>query len=248
MEPTALIALTELSSQLDQPDPGALHGRREHYRAVTAGAWDLEHRGGLCPPPSRRWAGVDLSRPVTRGFCALGLAAALTVGLVSGLGCAQASRMRLADPVPGNPRSLVWWCMTSAGAVRPPMVGIEISGDDSRTDQWILTERGVRCYRYNGRDLIAVGPPLPTTPTPADFEQTRRWLRHYLPQASPRRALPAREVAEAVSMARLVELLRTNWLDVLVAPPAQITPRRLVHELEAFPHGLAELLAASDAM
>jgi len=174
--------------------------------------------------------------------------------------------MRLAHGGPENSHGLAWWYVTFEDHVRAPIVGIEISADDSRTDQWMLTDRGVRCYRYQGSRLLAAGPPLSTVRAPEDLEQTRHWLLHYLPQAVPHRALPPdalkgpprdppstnRWVADALaappSMAQVVELLRTHWPDLLVDSPARMTAYEVAYEIEAFPHGLWELLAASEAL
>ena len=174
--------------------------------------------------------------------------------------------MRLAHGGQANPHGLAWWYVTFEDDVRAPIVGIEISAGDSQTDQWMLTDRGVRCYRYQGSRLTAAGPPLPTVPAPEDLEQTRDWLLRYLPQAVPHRAVPpdafggpprdpprtrrweAGALAAPPSMAQVVKLLRTHWPDLLVDPPAHLTPYEVAYEIEAFPHGVGELFAASKAL
>ena len=172
----------------------------------------------------------------------------MMAGLIGAAGCAQRSRMRLARTGAVDSHELAWWYATFSDGVRAPIIGIEIPKGGSETDQWILTDRGVRRFRYRSRALIAAGPPIPTTASPGDLEQTRGWLLHYLPAAAPRRALPRERVTQAASAAEFVELLRANWPDVLVDPPARLTPRKIAHEIEAFPHGIAELLAASETM
>ncbi|MFH0982270.1 MAG: hypothetical protein V2A79_12105 [Planctomycetota bacterium] len=152
--------------------------------------------------------------------------------------------MHLARSNAVKSHDLVWWYVIFDSGLRAPIVGIELSSRDSQTDQWILTERGVRCFRYQGTRLRAAGPPLPTVGVPEDREQARRWLLHYLPQVAPHRVLAPQAIAKARSMTELVGLFRARWPEAMVDPPARLTPYALADELEAFPHGLRELVAA----
>jgi len=142
-------------------------------------------------------------------------------------------------------RDLIWWCAVFDGDVRAPIVGIELNSSDRRTEQWLLTDRGVRRYRSEGTKVAAAaGPPLPTGALPEDLDQVRGWLTHYLPGVAPSHALPTQAVASAGGMADIVDLLDACWPDRRIDPPAGITPYEIASETESFPHGLAELLAA----
>lgn len=176
------------------------------------------------------------------------MAAGLMTWLIAGTGCAQPSQMRLARTPSTNPGELVWWNVTFASGVRAPIIGIEIPQRGSETDQWILADRGVRRFQYRGARLVAAGPPLSTVPSPDDLEQARGWLLHFLPVAAPPRTLPPREVADAASVNALLELLHRHWPDVLVEPPARLTPDKIAREIEAFPHGVLLLLKVSDEL
>ncbi|MCP4589413.1 MAG: hypothetical protein GY842_01585 [bacterium] len=160
-----------------------------------------------------------------------------------GPGCAQPSRMRLArSSAEITSDGPVWWCATFNAGVRPPIVGVEFA----QAEQWVLTARGVRCYRYRNGRLTATGPPIPTTAPPEDFAQTRSWLRLYLSRHAPTWRLPMETAAKLSSMDELVELLELHVSEYRIAPPSHLTSRELAAELEAFPLGLAELLAAAE--
>ena len=168
--------------------------------------------------------------------------------MLSGVGgCAAPGRLQVIGPVPQNGHDLVWWSVGAAdGAVAPvPVIGVEICAEAAQTERWLLTDRGVRCYRYRGNQLIGVGPPLPTGATPEEFAETRNWLGAYLPHVMPQRTLPAAPVAGLTSMAEVLALLHAQWADRKVDPPAPWTARELTHEVEEFRHGIAELLAAA---
>ncbi len=96
--------------------------------------------------------------------------------LSGGGGCAAPGRMHAVGPVSPNEHDLVWWSVEEAAGAVAPVIGVEIRGRTEETDRWLLTDRGVRCYRYRGAQLIGVGPPLPTNPTSEEFTQTRDWL------------------------------------------------------------------------
>jgi hypothetical protein len=160
-------------------------------------------------------------------------------------GCAAPGRMQLVGPVAQDWNDLIWWSVGAADSAVAPVIGVEIRGAAAQTERWLLTDHGVRCYRYRGTQLIGVGPPLPTGATPEEFAETRNWLGDYLPHVVPQRTLPAAPVAGLTSMADILALLHTQWADRKVDPPAPWTARELTHEGEEFRHGIAELLAAA---
>ena len=180
-----------------------------------------------------------------RGFRCVG-ALALVIAMVAGtVGCAQPCRMRLAHGVPPAVGELVWWHVSFGDSVRPPIVGIEIPTGAAQADQWVLADRGVRCFRYRFGAVRSAGLPLATTATPSDLDQVRQWLRYYLPVAAPARVLPPTKIIEVSSMGQVVNLLEHCWPDARIAPPAHLPPYDLADEIEAFPHGVWQLRAAT---
>lgn len=156
--------------------------------------------------------------------------------------------MQLARTAAENPRRVAWWSVACEAGVRAPLVGIEVPAEGGHTDQWILANRGIRCFRYRGAVLVAAGPPVPTDQVPGDEEQLRRWLLFFLPQVAVRWSLSPEAVGQVNSTAELTHLLRRSRPADEVPPPAGLTAYEIGRELESFQHGVAELLAAVELL
>lgn len=156
--------------------------------------------------------------------------------------------MQLAHRGLTEPQGPVWWCVAAKDNVRDPIVGVEVATGRSRSVQWLLSDRGVRCYAYGNGRLTFVGAPLATNAFPDDFDQARRWLQHYLPEIAPGHRLPVKAVAGLGGMSEVVDLLRACWRQRLIDPPAGMSFYEIAYEIESFPHGVVELLEATEAM
>ena len=156
--------------------------------------------------------------------------------------------MQLARTAAENPRQAAWWSVACEVGVRAPLVGIEVPAAGGHTDQWILANRGIRCFRYRGTVLVESGPPVPTVQVPGDEEQLRRWLLYALPQVAPRWSLSPEAIGQVHGAADLTELLRRSRPDDEVPPPAGLTAYEIGRELESFQHGVAELLDAVELL
>jgi hypothetical protein len=166
--------------------------------------------------------------------------------------CSERPNMQLGRAETPPPADLAWWYVSFDDGPRAPIVGVEIPQVGPCTDQWILADRGVRRFRYTGSRLTAAGPPLPTSPTPSDIDPVRQWLCAYLPRVAPQRALPTEALRRPLlepsagpaklTMQEVVALLRDYWPDAQIRPPAGMSPLEIADQIEAFPHGVTELL------
>jgi hypothetical protein len=75
------------------------------------------------------------------------------------------------------------------------------------------------------------------------MSQVQRWLGHTLPAISRDRALPSDQIAQIDSMAEFCNLLRQEWSGTRIPSPLGMTAEQIGGEMEAFPHGIAQLLA-----
>jgi hypothetical protein len=139
-----------------------------------------------------------------------------------------------------------WWSVTPRAGVRTPILGIEIDAPPDATDQWLLSAHGVRDYRSQGSRVIQAGPPVPTFASREGLHEARQWLRLYLPSKTPPHALPAADVERLESMEQLVQTAERQWAGTRADPPAGMTPEQIAAEMEAFPHGLKQLLAVAE--
>ncbi len=166
----------------------------------------------------------------------------VSAGLVLS-GCGQPSRMPLARSVLSGPARLVWWYVDFENDVRPPVVGVEIALEGSRTEQWILARNGIRRYRFDGGNQVYAGLPMPAWSTCNDFEFVRNWLTYYLPHRV-RSPLPLEAVAGLSTMADVVRLMQVHWPEQMVSPPRGMTSHAVAEQTDQFRHGLSELLKA----
>jgi hypothetical protein len=61
-------------------------------------------------------------------------------------------------------------------------------------------------------------------------------------------ALPSEALTEVDSTDGLIRLLEREWAESRIDPPSSISPEKIAAEMEAFPHGVLELLAATESL
>ena len=217
------------------------HVLKPHHRTSAGFAPEPDQPDLVGLPRGRRFHCGSLARSgLPRGVSlALYLSCALALG-TSPTGCAQPLQMRL---VGGTATPFCWWSAAPSAGVHTAILGIERRAAGQFTDQWLLSDHGVRHFQYRGRQLVAAGPPVSTLPSPEGFTDVKRWLQYSLPQTAPECGLPSAEIDQADSTTDLVGLAERHWSALRAKPPSNLSATEIEAEMEAFPHGVLELLA-----
>lgn len=165
-------------------------------------------------------------------------------------GCAAPYRMHLAADASTRRNETAWWVARDPAGLAAPIAGLERPLSPNRTEQVLLTARGLRRFEYERGVLRAAGPPLPehlVTDDPRCFRAAAgRFLAHLKP-ASAGFALPNAAIDGIDSMADVTAILETHFPTMQVGPPTHFSFRQLEAETEHFPHGIIQLLEAAEA-
>ena len=146
--------------------------------------------------------------------------------------------MRLATSINPGAEGGTWWYVERSAGSRGPIVGVEQRVSRKHVRQWLLDDRGVRCFDYHGRnDHPYWGPPLPTTVFSDDFSIVPSLVRARFGNADepgwPGPRLPLDEVNAVRDSGGLVDLLERHWPDTQTAPPAHMTAHAIAQAMEA---------------
>ncbi len=166
-----------------------------------------------------------------------------------------------------------WWVIEDAQGIESPIVGIEIAsaGDAVHREgmgrggmrQYIFCDRGIRVFDYEGRRLVhASGPVPPHDTSPDDALLGGAWRHVFGKMRVARGEQSVAGMGQAVAgdqglrsgmehsgrPGAIVGVLEGDWSDFRVSPPEGLTYRGIRSELEHFPHGVFELLAAEKAI
>ena len=163
-------------------------------------------------------------------------------------GCSGPSRMSLSTDGPGHAGELVWWKVVFPVESKPPIIGVEFRFADRQMEQWILSEHGVRCFRYASTERVSAGPPLSPSTSSEDMAVVRGWLAHYPPRADPARAFGAGGLASVHTMWDAVRLLETHWADHEVESPPGLNAHEVAYELGYFYRDVLTLLKVQEEM
>jgi hypothetical protein len=154
--------------------------------------------------------------------------------------------MELSQAIDRSPNAGVWWYVTPRPEPAPPIVGVEQRLSASQVRQWLIDDRGVRCFEYQGRSSTGWGPPLATGGTQGDFAVVRSLIRARFGADDdpgwPGRPLPAQEVDRLDGSADLVALLQRHWPAARTDPPDDLTPHQIAQAMEAAEITLGDLL------
>ena len=196
-------------------------------------------------PPAAPTGGTAVNSVCARIAARPIIAAAMLI--IAATGCSVGPKMSLSPAPPDTVGDVMWW---QIGTGQPPhraLVGIERRVTPDTIDQFIFCKRGVRLFRYRNAGLTHVGPPLPPPGGPTDWPVSR-WVLRRLSASDPALPeLPTPEINRVNRMDKLIDLLKTNWSGLEIRPPENMTRAQIASAVEDFPHGLTELLAASDA-
>ena len=186
--------------------------------------------------PGRR--GFD-SRLTHRHLRGRGLVITLALGLACS-GCSPPCRMRLSGRADTSGRGFRWWSIGSNSGLRSPIIGFEWDTFASESEQWLLSDSGARRFQYRGDRVIAAGPPTPTFSSSDGIDQVRKWLQYGLPPSA--RAVSREDAAGIRSMEDVRDLAERQWPDERTESPSGMTASAIKAEMEAFPHGVTQLL------
>ena len=200
-------------------------------------------------------AGAATLRPMAR--YAYRLARARLSRAVVGLGLASCAGACVSLPGPrmelsaagreDAPRG-VWWYVAPDGGFHPPVVGIEQRLSKTRVRQWLVDDRGVRCFEYHGGRLSWWGPPLSGWTRREGFSVTASLIRRRFGRSDepgwPGPPLPEQGAAELTGSADLVLFLQRHWAARQTDPPPGLSPHDIHLAMDAADLTMADLLAA----
>ncbi len=173
------------------------------------------------------------------------LAASLALAAAT-CGCLPPPRMRLSEGIARSPVSGVWWSATRGQGNRSPIAGIEQRLTVARVRQWLIDDRGVRCFEYQGRASAGWGPPLATGVVDGDFAVIRSLVRARFGAADepgwPGPPLPAQRVNRLAGTDDLIALLDDLWPTARTNPPADMTPHQIGQAMGAARVSVDDLL------
>ncbi|MHC4064074.1 MAG: hypothetical protein ACYSUQ_12850 [Planctomycetota bacterium] len=140
----------------------------------------------------------------------------------------------------------VWWYAVSDQNLRPPVVGIEQPLSKGRVRQWLVDDRGLRCFEYRGRRPSHWGPPVPCVAVSGDFAVVASLIgrRFGAPDEPgwPGPPLPDEEVAELSGSVDLVQVLQRHWASTRTDPPLGLTAHEIDLAMDATEITIADLL------
>ena len=178
-----------------------------------------------------------MGTPGVRRFAARRHCLTLVVVLMVAGGCLPPPRMRLSAGIDQSSQYGVWWSVAPRDAVGSPIAGIEQRLSGSRVRQWLIDDRGARCFEYRGRRSTGWGPPLATVAADGDFVVVRSLIRGLFGSDDgrgwPGPPLPVEEVNQLTGSADLVALLQRHWPTARTDPPAGLTPHEIAQAMEA---------------
>ena len=148
------------------------------------------------------------------------------------------------DPSPGDRGR--WWCSLPCGRPGWPVVGVEQRISSDRVRQWLLDDRGLRCFEYQDGRVSTHGPPVAGGVVEGDFALVVSLIRTCFGRPDepgwPGPALPADEVAGLTGSSDLVALLDCHWPTTRVDPPAGLTAHQISLAMDATEITLGDLL------
>lgn len=173
----------------------------------------------------------------------------MAVGLVlagGACGCLPPPRMQLSAGIDRSLETGVWWSVTPQEGIGSPIAGIEQRFSRARVRQWLIDDRGVRCFEYRGRGSTGWGPPLASAAPDGDFATVRSLIRGRFGAGDepgwPGPPLPVEEVNRLAGSADLVALLQRHWPAARTDPPADLTPHQIAQAMEAAEINFGNLL------
>ncbi len=172
------------------------------------------------------------------------------IGLVilagMGFGCLPAPHMELATKLEPAPSKGVWWVAIDEPAVNGPIVGVEQYISPSQTRQWLIDNRGVRFFDYDGKTVSNSSAPLSTVALDGDFDVVPSLVRsqfgHPQPSAWPGPRLPQEEVDQMQCSADLVALLSQHWADSQTMPPRSLAGHTISNAMEFAKFTISDLM------
>ncbi len=163
-------------------------------------------------------------------------------------GCLPPPRMLLSEGVRQGGDHGVWWAVDGDRILRGPIVGVGQRLPGDRVRQWLVGDRGVRCFVHHAGGLAGWGPPLATEPLGDGFEVTASLIRARFGSGQepgwPGPPLPADEVGQVKGSAELRAMLQRHWADARTEPPAGLTPHEIEQAMEAAQITILDLLKA----
>ena len=147
-------------------------------------------------------------------------------------GCLPPPRMELSQNTTHGSQTGRWWYLPGSSAMRGPVVAVEQRLAPGRVRQWLLDDRGVRCFEYHGHEASGCGPPLSTRALGDDFAVVPSLVRARFGAAGepgwPGPPLPPEQIDRMTGSADLVTLLKHYWAAAQTDPPPGLTP----HDVE----------------
>ena len=147
-------------------------------------------------------------------------------------GCLPPPRMELSQSTAHGSDTGVWWYLPGSSAMRGPIVAVEQRLSPRRVRQWLLDDRGVRCFEYHGDETRRWGPPVSTRALGDDFAVVPSLVRARFGAADepgwPGPPLPPEQIDRMTGSADLVTLLKHYWAAAQTDPPPGLTP----HDVE----------------
>ena len=159
----------------------------------------------------------------------------LLVGMVTSWlagGCLPPPEMHLCDGSDSRRTAGVWWSADRDDVLRGPIIGVEQRLSGTQVRQWLIDDRGARCFEYRHGKLCGWSTPAPTRPLGVDFAVVRSLARSCFGFGKdagwPGPPLPRQEVDRLTGTADLAVLLERHWADARRDPPPGMT----AHEIE----------------
>ncbi|MCH7813476.1 MAG: hypothetical protein IID40_05590 [Planctomycetes bacterium] len=139
-----------------------------------------------------------------------------------------------------------WWCSLPSGGPDRPVVGVEQRVSSDRVRQWLLDDRGLRCFEYQDGRVSTHGPPVAGGAVEGDFALVVSLIRTRFGRPDepgwPGPALPADEVARLTGSSDLVALLDRYWPTTRTDPPAGLTAHQISQAMETAEITVGDLL------
>jgi len=172
---------------------------------------------------------------VDHPICITVLAGLMLAG--GGAGCLPPPQMRLSPGIDARAQTGVWWSVAPDDGVGLPVAAVEQRLSESRVRQWLIDDRGVRCFEYRGRHSTSWGPPLANGAVDGDFGMIRSLVRSRFGAADepgwPGPPLPVEEVNRLSGAADLIALFERHWPAGRTDPPADLHPHEIAQAMEA---------------
>ncbi|MCP4251222.1 MAG: hypothetical protein GY778_29650 [bacterium] len=141
-----------------------------------------------------------------------------------------------------------WWWSQLSDAPGRPVVGVEQRVSPDRVRQWLIDDRGVRCFEYQDGRVATHGPPVGGGVVEGDFGLVISLIRTRFGRSDepgwPGPALPADEVARLIGTRDLVTLLDRHWPATRSDPPAGLTAHQIRQAMDASEITLDDLLVS----